>query len=432
MARSLLRQIYCNFEGQSFAMNILQILSESVRFAMQSLKANRMRSFLSLLGMTLGIFSIIVVFSIVDTFTKSIKASIESVGSDVVYVQKWPWSGGPGVAWWKIFQWPEPTTEEFEKLESRLNTAEFTAIVLGIRGNLNFRNNVTENVRMNGVSADYNQIWQIEIAEGRYFSEIESSHGKPVVVLGYEVAQGLFGGLDPVGRQIRVLGEKVTVIGVVTKEGSKMIGESHDELILMPVNFMRRKINERSVGGGAIMVKAKPGISLEQLKSEIEGIMRGVRRLRPKADDNFSLNEISIIQQSISGLFTVLWWAGLIIGGFALLAGGFGVANIMFVSVAERTSQIGVQKALGARSKFILAQFMGEAIILSVIGGILGLTLTYLVITIVNARFDIELILSFKNILIGVFTSALIGLLFGLFPALNASRKDPVEAMRAN
>lgn len=424
-------QIYRTFDFQRISMNILQITNESVRFAWESLVANKVRTVLSLLGMTLGIFSIILVFSIVDTFTKSIRDSMESVGNDVVYIQKWPWGGGGG-QWWKYFQRPEPTYEELTKLQHRLNTSEYAAFMMVISGNLNYRNNVTEGVQMTGVSADYIDIWKTKIENGRYFSTLESNSGRPVVLLGYDVAEGLFGALDPIGREIRVLGEKVTVIGVISKEGSKMIGQSHDEMILLPVNFMRRKVNEHQIQGAAIMLKAKEGISIEQMKSEVEGVMRGLRRLRPKAEDNFALNEISVIQSGAEMLFGVLWWAGVIIGGFALVAGGFGVANIMFVSVSERISQIGVQKALGARSSFILAQFLGEAVVLSLIGGIFGLSLTYLVLTIVNAQFDIELILSFNNIMIGVFTSAFIGVIFGIFPALTASRKDPVEAMRAN
>lgn len=402
---------------------------------MHSLKANRVRSILSLLGMTLGIFSIVITFSIVDSFTGSIKDSMESVGNDVVYIQKWPWGGGGGggeFKWWKYFQRPEPSYEEARKLEDRLRHAKDVAFMMVMGGNLNYRSNTVSGVRLNGISHPYMDIWKFNIANGRYFSAQESHNGRNVAVIGSDVAEGLFGGMDPIGKQIRILGEKLTVIGVIEKEGSKMIGESHDEQVLMPVNFMRRKVNENQIGGTAIMVKAQEGVGVEQLKSEIQGVMRGVRRLRPRAEDDFSLNEISVIQSSAEMVFQVLWVAGLVIGGFALIAGGIGVANIMFVSVAERISQIGVQKALGAKSKFILAQFLSEAVILSMIGGFLGLLVTWIALYLIRTYADMDVDMSVANMLSGVLTSAGIGVVFGLFPALNASRKDPVEAMRAS
>lgn len=401
--------------------------------AWQALVANRLRTTLSLLGMTLGIFSIITVFAVVDSLENSIRDSVERVGNDIVYVQKWPWGGGGGsYPWWKYFQRPEPTYEEMGKLERRLTTADYMAYYMVVTANLNYRSNTADGVGVVGVSHDYMSIWQVPIEGGRYFSPVESNSGRPVAVIGSDIAEGLFPGLSPIGKDIRILGEKVRVIGVLEREGSKLVGESHDELILVPVNYMRRKVNENQIQGTSIMVKALPGVTIDQLKDDLEGSMRGIRRLRPKVENDFALNEITVLNNGMEQLFGVIGIAGMIIGGFALLAGGFGIANIMFVSVSERIGQIGIQKALGARRRFILFQFLTEATFLSVIGGVLGLLIVWGIVVIANSTMEFALMLSMNNVITGLVISAVIGLLFGLIPALNASRLDPVEAIRAN
>lgn len=405
-----------------------------MRLAFQSLRANTLRSVLSLLGITLGIFSIISIFAFVDSMSKSLTESIQSVGSDVVYVQKMSWGGEDGeFKWWKYFQRPEPSVDEMKKLQRRMTHAKAVAYIAGISGNLNYRNNITEGVTLVGVTHEYDQIWDIVIEQGRYFSPLESNNRRAVAILGSDVSDGLFGTDNPIGKEIRILGEKVTVIGVLQKEGSKMFGDSHDNRVVLPASFMLRKVNEHQLHQTSIMVKAKDGVSLDQLKDELRGYLRGIRRLRPIAEDNFSLNEISVLQNGVAAMFDGIWLGGIVIGGFSLLAGGFGIANIMFVSVSERMGQIGIQKALGARANFIMYQFLSEATILSVVGGIIGLFFSWLVILIVDAAFeDFNLILSTQNIIIGILVSAFIGAVFGLIPAINASKKDPVEAIRAN
>lgn len=398
--------------------------------AIQALWSNPMRSVLSLLGITLGIFSIITIFAAVDSLEKSIRDSVEEVGSDVLYVQKWPWGGGPNMAWWKIWQHPEPTYDEMAKLKDRLRSADALTFQLAMSLNLNYRSNTVEYVRVAGISHDYDKIWPVPIGTGRYFSMRESQAGGNVAILGHDVAEGLFGPLDPIGKEVRILGEKVRVIGVFEKEGDKLIGESHDEIVVVPVEFMLKKVNE-SQFQTTIMIKAAPDRSLAQLRDEVEGAMRGIRRLRPVAENNFAINEISVLQNGLDSLFTGISLAGMVIGGFALLAGGFGIANIMFVSVSERTHQIGIQKALGAKGRFILVQFLVESILLSLVGGGVGLLLTGIVVFAANQMLDFTFVLSLDNISTGLAISAVIGVLFGVIPAARASSMEPVEAMRA-
>lgn len=414
-------------------MKLYQYIVEGFRLATGALNSNPMRSVLSLLGMTLGIFSIITVFAAVDSLEKSIRDSVEQVGSDVLYVQKWPWGGGGGgnYPWWKIFQHPEPSYEEMQKLEERLSSAEALSFMFNMRANLNYRSNVIENSMIAGVSHDYIKIWQVPIERGRYFSPSESASGSNVALIGADIAEGMFGALDPIGKEVRILGEKVRIIGTFEKEGEKLIGESHDEFFVLPVRFMLRKVNEEEFQN-TIMIKAKEEAGIERLKDEVEGAMRSIRRLRPVAENNFAINEISIIQNSLDSLFGIIGLGGIIIGGFALLAGGFGIANIMFVSVNERINQIGIQKALGARRQFILIQFLVESVILSILGGGIGLLLTGLSVYAANQAFEFEFILSMDNILLGLTISSVIGIVFGIIPAIRASIKDPVEAMRAN
>lgn len=413
-------------------MKLYQYIVEGSRLAGGALKSNPLRSVLSLLGMTLGIFSIITVFAAVDSLEKSIRDSVEQVGSDIIYVQKWPWGGGgPDYPWWKIFQHPEPSYEEMQKLDSRLTTAEAITFMFNMRANLNYRSNVIENANIGGVSHDYIKIWQVPIERGRYFSANESASGTNVALIGSDIAEGMFGALDPIGKEVRILGEKVRIIGIFEKEGEKLIGESHDEFFVLPVKFMLRKVNEEQFQT-TIMIKAKEGVEIDHLTDDVEGAMRSIRRLRPIVENNFAINEISIIQNSLDSLFSVIGLGGIIIGGFALLAGGFGIANIMFVSVNERINQIGIQKALGARRQFILLQFLVESIILSILGGAIGMLLTGLAVYIANQNFEFEFILSMDNIILGLVISSVIGIIFGIIPAIRASVKDPVEAMRAN
>lgn len=413
-------------------MKLYQYIVEGGRLAGGALRSNPLRSVLSLLGMTLGIFSIITVFAIVDSLEKSIRDSVEQVGSDIIYVQKWPWGGGgPDYPWWKIFQHPEPRYEEMQKLESRLTTAEAITFMFNMRSNLNYRSNVIENANVGGVSHDYIKIWQVPIERGRYFSANESASGANVALIGADIAEGMFGALDPIGKEVRILGEKVRIIGIFEKEGEKLIGESHDEFFVLPVKFMLRKVNEEQFQN-TIMIKAREGVEIDRLIDDVEGAMRSIRRLRPIVENNFAINEISIIQNSLDSLFGVINIGGIIIGGFALLAGGFGIANIMFVSVSERINQIGIQKALGARRQFILLQFLVESIILSLLGGIIGLLLVAVSVFGANQSFEFDFILSGDNIMLGLIISSSIGVIFGIIPAMRASLKDPVEAMRAN
>ena len=415
-------------------MVFLSIIKESVLFALQSLYANKLRTFLSLLGITIGIFAIIVVFTIVDSLEKNIRGSIESLGENVVFVMKWPWTFGPDYPWWKYMNRPNPEYNELFDLQRKSKTAEAIAYRVGGRRTVKQKGNIVENAVITGCSYEYYKIKSFDITDGRYFTENEVNAGNNVAVLGAKIAEGLFPNNQyPIGKEVKIAGKKAIVIGVFKKEGESMLGNSMDNQVVIPFHFAKYILDVRSENAEPyIAVKAKPGITNAEMKDELTGIMRGMRRLKPMVEDDFALNETNLLSKNFDMLFDIIGIAGWIIGGFSILVGGFGIANIMFVSVKERTSIIGIQKSLGAKNYFILLQFLCESVFLSLIGGIFGLLLTYLITLAARGNIDMEITLSYSNVILGLTISVLIGIISGFVPAYSASQLDPVEAIRSN
>jgi len=268
---------------------------------------------------------------------------------------------------------------------------------------------------------------------GRYFSQRETDAGYHVALIGAEIAAGLFPNEDPLGKEIKISGQKATIIGVIAKEGESMLGNSFDYQAVIPYNFARYVMDTKSENSDpSIYAMAKPNVSNAEMMDELTGLLRGIRRLKPLSEPNFALNETSLISKGFDGLFEIIGMAGWIIGGFSILVGGFGIANIMFVSVRERTNLIGIQKSLGAKNIFILIQFLGESVLLCTIGGFFGLLLTYLMTLLARSAMEIEISLTGTNIILGFTISVLIGIISGFIPAYDASQLDPVEAIRSN
>jgi putative ABC transport system permease protein len=411
----------------------LKLLRESYLFALHEIVMNKVRTLLSLLGITIGIFSIISVFTIFDSMESNIRASINSLGNDILFVQKWPWAiNDPNYPWWKYMQRPEADLTDLKEIQRRSQTSQAATYLSGAPGNVKYREKSIQSANVVMVSEDYDKVMTVEIAEGRFISQVEFNSGKPVVVIGNKIVENLLETTSDaaVGKKIKIFGLQTEVIGVMKKQGNNTFGNSSDDQMIVPVNFARNHLDMRNMQG-AIIVKAKPGIPLDEMRDELSGVMRAVRKLKPKAEDNFAINQTDIISKGFDALFKVIGLVGWIIGGFSLLVGGFGIANIMFVSVKERTRIIGIQKSLGAKKYFILLQFLFEAVFLSLLGGILGLIIVFLLTFTISQVFDFALTLTFKNIMLGISVSALIGFVSGLVPSWNASRLDPVEAMRS-
>jgi putative ABC transport system permease protein len=409
---------------------LLKLIRESYLFAFQAIIANKLRTLLSLSGITIGIFSVISVFTVFDSLEKSIRDSLSDLGSNIIFVQKWPWGTmGGEYPWWKYLNRPEATLDELEDIQRRANAVEAAAFMFGSNRTVKRLNNSIKNVQITAISHDYEKVMPLDIQSGRYFTHTESQAGRNVAIIGSEIAENLFPGADPIGRDMKVFGSKLVVIGVLSSQGEGTFGNSTDEQVFVPVNFARNYYNIRNIGT-TIMVKGWSEVSNEQLKDELTGIMRSLRKQKPGEENNFALNEVSAIDQNLQVFFSGLRLIGFIIGGFSLLVGAFGIANIMFVSVRERTNIIGIQKAIGAKKYFILLEFLFEAVFLSLIGGIAGLILIFLGTLLLKNALPFPLILSQGNVIFGLAISTFIGLLAGIIPAWFASRLDPVEAIR--
>ncbi|MBL7911685.1 MAG: ABC transporter permease [Bacteroidia bacterium] len=409
------------------------LFKESLFFAWQSLVANKLRSFLSLLGITIGIFAIILVFTIVDGLESNIRGSIQSLGNNVVYIQKWPWDFGPDYPWWKYINRPVPKYYELDELQKRCKSTEAIAYRMGKRRTIKYKSNSIQNAVVAGISHDFYKIKNFDLTSGRYFTQNETDAGYHLALIGASIAEGLFPNEDPVGKEIKISGHKAVVIGVIKKEGESLLGISFDYQVITPFNFARYFLDPKSENADPIIyAKAKPNISNAEMMGELTGIMRAIRKLKPMGEPNFALNETSLISKGFDGLFDIIGTAGWIIGGFSILVGGFGIANIMFVSVRERTNLIGIQKSLGAKNFFILVQFLGESVMLSTIGGFFGLLLTYILTALGKDIIDMDIGLTSTNIILGFTISILIGIISGFIPAYSASQLDPVEAIRSN
>lgn len=412
---------------------ILKIIRESILQAFQQLSGNKLRTFLSLLGISIGIFCIIGVLSAVDSLEDNVRGSLDKLGNDVVYVKKWPWRDISD-SWWDYVKRPNPDYEDYEVLNERSKTIKLTSYhaAIGFR-TVKFNSSSVERSILIAASQEFDQMFSLEFEYGRYFSSAEYFYGANKIILGFKVAEELFADLDPIGRMVKVQGKKYEVIGVIEKAGDDLINPlDFDEAIIVsyPNGRTLANLKARYIFDTSVTLKAADGVPLENVKDEVTGILRGHRRLKPLQDDDFSLNELSMVASFFDSFFFVLNLLGIVIGIFAILVGAVSVSNIMFVSVKERTSIIGVKKALGAKNFMVLLEFLIEAIILCLLGGAIGLALVYAVMQLLTNAIGFELYIDMGNILLGVGISIFIGVFSGLIPALQAARMDPVDAMR--
>ena len=409
----------------------LRLLKESFGFAINALTNNKLRTLLSLLGVTIGILSIIAVLAAVDSLDRKISKDLSSLDKNTIYLMRF--SFGPSeIPQWKREQFPDVKFDEYTFLKESLNNTNQVGYQLFVkRESIKYESKLVSDINVVPVSSEFIDIQGLEFDQGRFYNESESNSGTAVIVLGYEIAQGLFEDSNAIGKNIRLYGQRFTVIGVLKKQGAGLFGDSNDTSVFIPVNFLRRLYGDNNDAmTPVILLKPNKGVDMDAYKAEVTYKLRSIRGLKAGEIDNFFINVLSGFTDLIDGIIGQMNVVGWIISGFSLLVGGFGIANIMFVSVKERTNLIGIQKSLGAKNRFILFQFLFEAVILSVIGGIIGLVLVWIISIILTKVLDFEFVLSMGNIILGTGLAALIGLISGILPAITASKLDPVEAIR--
>lgn len=409
-----------------------EIIGSSFVMALQELWKNKLRTFLSLFGITIGIFCIIGVLATVGSLENNIRNEIKSLGTNTIYVDKWEYTGGPDYPWWKYVNRPVPKYTEVRQIRERTPSAKYAAFAINVTGTVEYKGSVLSNVKLYGVSEDFDDIQPFDMIHGRYPTDGEFDRGGSVFVVGYDIAEKLFG--EPVyalEKEVTIRGKKGIIIGVIKKQGKQMIGGwDFDQSVIINYKFARTLMNELRADP-VIMVQGQDNLSSKALKDDLNGSMRAVHKLSPTKEEDFSLNDINDLSDQISSAFVGLNIGGAIIGGISLIVGLFGVANIMFVTVKERTGQIGLKKALGAKNRIILIEFLLESSFLCIIGGLIGLGLVFVLTKILSNSLDFPIFISVSNMVTTFIICIIVGITAGIIPARKASKMDPVVAIRS-
>lgn len=412
----------------------LEIVGSSFKMALQELWKNKLRTFLSLFGITIGIFCIISVLATVDSLERNIQNEIKSLGTNTIYVDKWDYSagGGPDYPWWKYVNRPAPQYEELKQILERTPGAKYAAFKIEVLDKIDYGNSSLSGVQLYGVSEQFNNIQPVEVQYGRYITDAEFSQGSNALVIGIDVAEKLFGSPEIApGKMVTVRGKKMIVTGVIRKQGKQMIGGwNFDQNVIMSYRFARNVMDEKKADP-LIMVQGQDNRTSKSVKDELTGTMRAIRKLTPVKEENFTLNDVNDFSDAIGSLFVNLNIGGWAIAALSLIVGMFGVANIMFVSVKERTPQIGLKKAIGAKKRIILAEFLLESAFLCIIGGLIGLSLVYLLTMVLTSAFNFPVYISTSNMVLAIVICILVGVAAGYIPARQAARMDPVVAIRS-
>ncbi len=410
---------------------LLSILWNSFRMALQELKVNKLRTFLSLFGITIGIFCIIGVLATVDSLKKKVQNDIKSFGNNTIYIDKWEYSGGSEYPWWKYYKRPAPKYEEMKFLKEKSQLSSNICLFVSATANVNYEETILNNVNIYGITEEFNNIQSIEIAYGRYLNESEFIRGTPTVVIGYKNAENLFGNAErAVDKEVTFNGKRVVIVGVIQKQGQSMVGGFDYDLCLLTTYRFFASVYIPKNSNPFIMVQAKENVSTVALVDELRGEMRQYRRIGPNQEENFSLNDVNLFGEQVNGFFASVNLGGWAIAGLSLIVGAFGVANIMFVTVRERTSQIGLKKAIGAKSRTILTEFLLESAFLCVLGGLMGLLLVWILTKIMGTMMPFPIFIAPNIIFLAMSICIILGILSGIIPAAIAARMDPVVAIR--
>lgn len=409
----------------------LNITINSLRLTLQELRVNKLRTALSLTGVAFGIFCIIGVLATVNSLERNIQNEVKTLGSNTIYIDKWEYGGGPDKPWWKYRARPVMKYNEAGYIKQLSSLLEDAAFLMRSGGNVSFGNSMLNNISVYGITAAQTKIQPVFFDNGRYFSQAEFTNGTNTAIIGNTVAEELFGSPErAIGKQIEVNTKRVTVVGTIKKEGKNFISWDYDNCVMLTYNYARTMYNENN-SNPVIIAKGKEGVSATALSDELKGIMRQLRRLSPTQEDNFSLNSVEAFSKAISDSFVTINIVGSVIGGISLIVGMFGIANIMFVTVKERTSVIGLKKAIGAKRGSILFEFLMEAALLCVIGGAFGLLFVWLLSFVLTNAFKFPVFISVPMLIASIIICILVGIIAGIIPARRAAKMDAVVAIRS-
>jgi len=400
-------------------------IKEGLLIAFAAIRANKMRSVLTTLGIVIGIVSVTLRWTAIEGLNRAFNKSIAMVGADVLYVQKWPWGGGGN--WWEIRNRKDLLIQHARAIEEKSTTVRSVSPITGTGRNVKYGGKVVEAVVILGTDADFLETTNANVALGRFMTPMEAEGGRPICVLGSEVAEALFPVETPIGKRIKVGDYPYRVVGVLEKQGSFMGLESFDNRVYLPITRFFKEFRHRR-GGIQIWVKAASANNVDETKEEVRGILRNVRKVAPGKEDDFAINQQEFFIQTFNQIGGVIAAVGLFITGLALFVGGIGIMNIMFVSVTERTREIGVRKAIGAPKRSILMQFLFESAAICLIGGIIGIMIAFPLTLIIDQILPTAMPLSI--VAIALLISVFVGVISGFLPAYRASRMDPVDALR--
>jgi putative ABC transport system permease protein len=409
----------------------LNILRNSLRLTLQELKVNKLRTALSLTGVAFGIFCIIGVLATVTSLEMNIQNEIKSLGTNTIYIDKWDYSGGPDKPMWKFRARPVMKYEDVALIKVRSQLLDNITYLVRAADNITYGDNTIQNASVYGIIEQQAAIQPINFEAGRYISDAEFNSGSAVGLIGYDNAEKLYGEADrALGKQFEIKGKHVTIVGIIKKEGKDFIGWDYDNCIMIPYKFCDQFIDIQN-SNPVIIAKGKEGVTPAALMDELEGIMRQVRRLSPTQEDNFTLNSVEAFSKAVTGLFGTVDFVGALIGVVSLIVGMFGIANIMFVTVKERTAVIGLKKAIGAKQRSILFEFLLEAALLCLAGGAFGLVFVYILALVLTNLANFPVFISLPLLAVTVVICIVTGILAGIFPASRAARMDPVVAIRS-
>jgi putative ABC transport system permease protein len=409
--------------------NFLIEIKEGLSIAWDAIRANKLRSVLTTLGIIIGIVTVTAMGTAIDALDRAFHDSISILGADVLFVSRWTWADRTWEMWLSESKRRDITRQQAREVEQQMSMASAVAPVVSMNQAVWYKNHSSSRVVIFGTTDQFLTTSGFTIAQGRFLSEDEAEGGRPVCVIGNDVATNLFQRESPLGRKIKIGSRRLEVIGVLDKRGSFLGMDSFDNRVVIPIQQLL--IGYWRDPDFTVEVKVKDLTHLEDAKEELRGLVRKIRHVAPGDPDDFTINQQDQFIKTFNKVTGTIAAVGLLITGLSLFVGGIGIMNIMFVSVAERTREIGVRKAIGARRRSILLQFLIEAALICLLGGLVGLGITYSLTALASQFFPyFPITMSLPVMGLAILVSVVTGVTSGFFPAWRAARMNPVDALR--